>query len=177
MANAAYQARKDIKVIANFVRGLMSLDEELDAIGSIEKMAKEADLRRMEAEKAAQEAAGKVEAVKAQIEDAKRALAQTQAEFEAARAAWDSGRDVARREVKAIRDAAADDAKAIIAKAAQEADAMVRSAQSDKAKVDADRAAAATELARALDAVQEAINRKAGIEAEISRLRARFAPG
>jgi hypothetical protein len=69
MANAAYQARKDIKTIATFVRGLMSLDEELDAIGSIEKMTKEADLRRLEAEKAAQEAAGKVEAVKAQAED------------------------------------------------------------------------------------------------------------
>lgn len=177
MANAAYQARKDIKVIANFVRGLMSLDEELDAIGSIEKMAKEADLRRMEAEKAAQEAAGKVEAVKAQVEDAKRVLAQTKDEFEANRAVWESAREGARREIKAIRDAAADDAKAIVAKAAAEADAMVRSAQSDKAKVDADRAAAATELARALDAVQEAVNRKAAIEAEISRLRARFAPG
>jgi chromosome segregation ATPase len=177
MANSAYQARKDIKTIATFVRGLMSLDEELDAIGSIEKMTKEADLRRLEAEKAAQEAAGKVEAVKAQAEDANRALAATKAEFEMARAAWESGRDVARREAKAVRDAAADDAKAIIAKAAAEADSLMRSAQSAVAKVDAERSSASAELARALEAIQEATDRKAGIEAEIGRLRARFAPG
>jgi DNA repair exonuclease SbcCD ATPase subunit len=177
MANAAYQARKDIKVIANFVRGLMSLDEELDAIGSIEKMTKEADLRRMEAEKAAQEAAGRVEAVKAQIEDANRALAASKTEFEMARVAWESGRDVARREAKAIRDGATDEAKAIIAKAAAEADSLMRSAQSAAGKVDAERAAASSELARALDAIQEAVDRKKGIEAEIGRLRARFAPG
>lgn len=177
--NAASDARKNIKYITSLVRGLLALDEELEAVGSLEKLATQKQIAVGELER--QEAAAHQRLIDLATEyDARRKDAETrvqamtanaEAVLAEAEAKRQEGLDASLRvaeEIAALKQTAAIDAEAILATARAEAAAI---AADTEAHMRADHAQTAKELDAVRERVEEAKATLAAITADIEKAR------
>jgi len=195
--NTALEARKNIKYLASVLRGLVAFDEELEAIGSFEKLATQkqavvADLARQEGDARkrldglAVEHAAALKNAESQVEALTASAATVLAETEARRQDGIDALARARDEITAMKRVAATEAEGVIeaaraqAKAiAADTDAHMRGEHAAASKaLDALRREAETTRAEktALDAeIKAKTADRDAIVVEIEALKKRFA--
>jgi chromosome segregation ATPase len=175
MSNEAGRAWRDIKTLAEMVRGLLELEDKLKEVGSLDKLKveKEVEIQGLEAK------AAKVEEVIAAAESTAAAIV---------KAANDRASSI-----DALEKQRSDRAEMVLADAKNKAQDIVyaaeRAAEEARAKADGHVAAVKAELAKltaqaekvageTVDAkalLDETVSKRVAIEAEIERLRNRFA--
>lgn len=169
-----HQARKDIRLLASFVKGLAELDVELEALGGMEKVVTECEgrVKKAQAEEAdarskAETAMGDLAKVRGELETlqskAKDVLSQTTTEAH-----------LMREEAKKLLDQAQVDADAIRAKGASDVTDAIRSARDAAAEHNIEAEKARAELAEIENLIADRQATLDGINRDLDALSAKL---
>ena len=172
--NVAHQARKDLKVLASSLRGLIALDEELERAGSLEKLITETAgrLEQLKAEVAleGEKVSATDKACVDRMNDAKYRADRFEREAEELRRKAAQNLELSRAEL----DHARKEHAALVDVARKEADAITRQAEEQASAVAAQSKAAEAARDAAVAELREAVDQRDAARAEIARLKALF---